>query len=153
MNFTVREAQPPDQHSIVKAQLAMAMESEELKLNESTLAKGVEAVFSDPTKGQYWIAETDSNEIAGCLLCVPEWSDWRNATVLWIHSVYTWPTFRKQGVYKKLYSHLKAKVEGDSKYAGLRLYVEKQNLSAETVYQKLGMSSEHYNLYEWLKPS
>ena len=42
-------------------------------------------------------------------------------------------------------------VRESDQYAGLRLYVDKTNLRAIDVYQKLGMSDEHYHLYEWLK--
>ena len=34
---------------------------------------------------------------------------------------------------------------------GLRLYVEKRNTVAQRVYQGLGMKSDHYDLFEWLK--
>ena len=34
---------------------------------------------------------------------------------------------------------------------GLRLYVEKKNQPAQKVYRKLGMSDEHYHLFEWMK--
>ena len=42
-------------------------------------------------------------------------------------------------------------VRNSDKYAGLRLYVDKTNTSAQEVYTRLGMSKEHYELYEWLK--
>ena len=35
--------------------------------------------------------------------------------------------------------------------AGLRLYVEKANHAAHQVYRAMGMSPDHYDLYEWLK--
>jgi GNAT superfamily N-acetyltransferase len=139
-----------DIDTLAELQVTMAWETEEFKLDPPTVHLGVQAVIDDPSKGRYWIAEIDG-EVAGCLLTVPEWSDWRNSTVLWIHSVYTWPQHRKKGVYKALYLFLKEKVQNDSAYAGLRLYVEKKNHIAQSVYSKLGMSEDHYSLYEWLK--
>jgi GNAT superfamily N-acetyltransferase len=135
---------------IADFQVKMAWETEELKLNSTTVGKGVSAVFDDPAKGKYWLAEKQG-EVIGCLLTVPEWSDWRNGTVLWIHSVYVKPENRKSGVYKKLYQHLKQMVEEASDLRGLRLYVDKSNMNAQKVYETLGMSGEHYHLYEWLK--
>lgn len=135
---------------IADFQVKMAWETEELKLNSTTVGKGVTAVFDDPAKGKYWLAEKQG-EVIGCLLTVPEWSDWRNGTVLWIHSVYVKPENRKSGVYKKLYQHLKQMVEEASDLRGLRLYVDKSNMNAQKVYETLGMSGEHYHLYEWLK--
>jgi GNAT superfamily N-acetyltransferase len=131
-------------------QVQMAWETEKLKLDPPTVLKGVSAVFDDPAKGKYWIAESEGR-VVGCLLTIPEWSDWRNGTVLWIHSVYVQPDFRKFGVFKALYSHLKHLVESSSDLRGLRLYVDKTNLNAQKVYEALGMSGEHYHLFEWLK--
>ena len=34
---------------------------------------------------------------------------------------------------------------------GLRLYVDKRNQAAARVYEKLGMTREHYDLFEWLE--
>lgn len=135
---------------IANFQIRMALETENLTLDPDTVEKGVSAVFDDPSKGKYWVAESQG-EVVGCLLTVPEWSDWRNGTVLWIHSVYVLPSHRKHGVFKKLYQHLKNTVESSSDLRGLRLYVDKSNVVAQRVYESLGMSGEHYHLFEWLK--
>jgi ribosomal protein S18 acetylase RimI-like enzyme len=135
---------------IAEYQIKMAAETENMKLDPPTVELGVSAVFDDPSKGKYWLAEVNG-QVVGCLLTVPEWSDWRNGTVLWIHSVYVHPDFRKHGVYRKLYSHLKEMVETSRELRGLRLYVDKTNEKAQKVYEALGMSGEHYHLYEWLK--
>lgn len=150
MKITVRLGQKSDLPQIVAAQKSMAMESEGLALDQNTLEKGVLGIFEKPQRGNYWIAEVDS-KMAGMLLVVPEWSDWRNRDIWWIHSVYTWPEFRGQGVYKALYSSLKEKVLASDDLGGLRLYVETENLAAQKVYKKLGMRDDHYFMYEWLK--
>ncbi len=82
---------------------------------------------------------------------VPEWSDWRNGTVWWIHSVYVEPSLRGRGTYSGLYRHVQALVTQDESLRGLRLYVDRRNASAQKVYSKLGMSDEHYQLFEWMK--
>lgn len=139
-----------DIDTIAEFQIKMAWETESMKLDSPTVHLGVSAVFDDPSKGKYWVAEQDGKVIA-CLLTVPEWSDWRNGTVLWIHSVYVEAAFRKHGVYKKLYDHLKNMVQTSKDLRGLRLYVDKTNLVAQKVYEALGMSGEHYHLFEWMK--
>jgi ribosomal protein S18 acetylase RimI-like enzyme len=139
-----------DIDTIADFQVRMALETENLKLDPPTVLKGVAAVMDDPSKGKYWLAEM-GGEVVGCLLTVPEWSDWRNGTVLWIHSVFVIPKARKMGVYKSLYSHLKVMVQNSNDLRGLRLYVDKTNLNAQKVYESLGMSGEHYHLFEWLK--
>ena len=138
-----------DIDQLAQLQVTMAMETEEFKLDLETVKKGVQAVIDDPSKGRYWVMEIEG-EIAGCLLTVPEWSDWRNGTVIWIHSVYTLPQYRGQGVYKKLYEHIQTQVKNDSSFKGIRLYVDKRNKSAQEVYEKLGMNGEHYTLFEWM---
>lgn len=150
MDILIRPGLLFDIQVIADSQIAMALETENLNLDPETVFLGVSAVMDDPTKGKYWLAEV-GGQVVGCLLTVPEWSDWRNGTVLWIHSVYVHPDFRQSGVYKKLYGHLKTMVETSSDLRGLRLYVDKTNAKAQKVYESLGMSGEHYHLFEWLK--
>lgn len=150
MSIKIRPGLLFDIDVIADFQLKMAMETENLALDPDTVNKGVSAVFDDPSKGKYWLAEMNG-EVVGCLLTVPEWSDWRNGTVLWIHSVYVRSDVRNKGIYRELYQHLRGMVETSSDLRGLRLYVEKSNHNAQKVYETLGMSGEHYHLYEWLK--
>jgi GNAT superfamily N-acetyltransferase len=147
----VREARRADSGTIVGFQIRMAEESEGLTLDPQTVASGVAAVFDDPAKGRYYVAEADGRVVAS-LLTIPEWSDWRNATVLWIHSLYVVPDARRRGVFRRLYGELKRMVEEREDLAGLRLYVDKTNRAAHEVYRAMGMTCEHYDLYEWLKP-
>lgn len=150
MSISIRPGLLFDIPVIADYQVRMAWETENMKLDPPTVEKGVAAVFDDPSKGKYWLAELNG-KVVGCLLTVPEWSDWRNGTVLWIHSVFVPPEFRKLGVYKQLYSHLKEMVQTSKDLRGLRLYVDKSNKRAQEVYESLGMSGEHYHLYEWMK--
>ena len=128
----------------------MVRETENLTLDESTVTTGVRTVLDEPARGGYWVAELDG-QLVGCLLTLPEWSDWRNGTVLWIHSVYVRPEFRRRGVFRALYQHVARIVEGDASLKGLRLYVDQRNTAARKTYEALGMDGEHYQLYEWLK--
>jgi len=146
----IRKAKSGDLERIVELQLQMAQETEGLRLNKKIVARGVRAVFRKPVYGTYWVAE-EKGRILGVLLAIPEWSDWRNGTVLWIHSLYVIAEVRRHGIFKKLYLNLKKQVEQSPKLVGLRLYVDKQNKSAQKIYEKLGMSKDHYEMYEWLK--
>jgi GNAT superfamily N-acetyltransferase len=137
---------------IANWQVAMALESEGMQLDLPTVQSGVTRVFDDPSTGYYLVAA--KNEVAvGCCLVLREWSDWRNGTVLWIHSVYTHPDYRRHGVFASIYAYLKKKVAETSTLRGLRLYVDKANEPAMTAYKNLGMTAEHYHLYEWMKES
>ena len=146
----VRIANKDDIPAIVKFQLAMAAETENIELDKKTVTKGVSAVIDDPSKGRYYLAEK-KGKIIGSLLTTFEWSDWRNGTVLWIQSVYILPEFRRKGVYSNMYKHIKNMVLKDEKLNGIRLYADKDNNIAHTTYLKLGMTPDHYITFEWLK--
>lgn len=149
-DLEIRSALPADAPAIADFQLRMARETEDLDLDRDTVTRGVEAVFADPAKGAYWIAER-AGRIVGCLLTTYEWSDWRNGTVLWIQSLYVPPEERGRSVYRALYDHLKRRVELDPGLKGIRLYVDRRNALAQQVYARLGMTREHYDLFEWMK--
>ena len=150
MDIQIRTASPEEAKIIRDFQLEMALETEHLRLDPETVEKGVQAVFNDPSKGQYWVASI-SDVIVGSMLMTPEWSDWRNATVLWFQSVYVMPKFRRGGIFRQMYNHLKEHVEKSTDIGGLRLYVDKDNKSAQATYESLGMNGNHYRFYEWMK--
>lgn len=146
----IREATPKDIPSLLDFQLKMALETENITLEISALTLGVQRMFKDSTKGRYYVAE-DNDEVIGCLMTTYEWSDWRNGTILWIQSVYVDKPHRGKGVYKELYNFIKKMVEEDPDMTGIRLYVDKTNLTAQNVYKKLGMNGDHYATFEWMK--
>ncbi len=146
----IRPACAADIDTIVQFQLAMAQETEGVKLDPPTVRLGVRGVFDVPSRGAYIIAECEG-QVAGGLLTIPEWSDWRNGMVIWIHSVYIRPEFRRRGVFAALYEHLKKMVLSDVTLCCLRLYVDKRNQCAQRTYEALGMDGEHYQMYEWMK--
>lgn len=150
MTISIHSALQDEKSHIVDFQLKMAWETESMHLDRATVEQGVEAVFNDPSKGYYLLAKSGDQTIASMLL-TPEWSDWRNKTFLWIQSLYVVPAFRKRGVFKKLYDHIKIVVQNSPEYAGLKLYVDHDNLPAQLVYKRVGMDDSHYKLYEWNK--
>jgi len=145
--ISVRSARRKDIPSIVKFNLAMARETEDLELDEATLYKGVQAVFGHPEKGFYLMCNIDDEPVA-CLMVTREWSDWRNGTFYWIQSVYVAEKYRRQGVYRELYQYLKKHLSNKSGVAGLRLYVEKNNHPAQITYANLGMQKTDYHIFE-----
>ena len=142
-------ATPDDAGMIEQFQLAMAEETEQLKLDPDVVHHGVGAVFKNPALGCYYVAEREG-KVIGSLLTTYEWSDWRNCNVWWLQSVYVVPEFRRKGVFKKMYSYIRHLAE-EQDIAGLRLYVETRNSTAQKTYEALGMSSGHYSFYEWMR--
>jgi len=147
--ITIRKATPEDASQIIDFQQKMAWETEKMHLMAETISKGVNAVFSDTSRGQYWVAE-DNNIVIASLLITYEWSDWRNANVWWFQSVYVLPENRRTGIFRSMYQHIKNEAEKEN-IAGLRLYVETNNITAQNTYENLGMKSLHYKMYEWMK--
>lgn len=144
--MNIRKATIRDVETIVGFNAAMARESENLELPAERLRAGVEGIFKNPARGQYWICEIDG-EPAGQLMITFEWSDWRNADFWWIQSVYTDPKYRNRGVYRSLHERVvdEARRRGS---CGVRLYVEKHNSNARAVYQHLGMAVAPYEMLE-----
>lgn len=146
----VRKATTSDIVSIVDFQLKMADETEGVQLEEPTVFKGVLAVVEDNSKGQYYVTEING-KVVSSLLTTFEWSDWRNGTILWIQSVYVLKEYRRKGIYRNMYSHIKTLVLENEKLNGIRLYADKSNTTAHKTYQELGMNHDHYITFEWLK--
>lgn len=146
LDLTITRGKASDIDAIVRFQADMAMESEGTMLDMDRLTLGVTSAINDEQKGIYLVARANDTPI-GSLMLTREWSDWNNQWYWWIQSVYVMPEYRKKGVYKALYATLKdmARENGVSQ---IRLYADRSNLSAQQVYQRLGMTESHYLMFE-----
>lgn len=142
----IRPATQQDLQALIDNNQAMAWETEQRRLDDDTLSKGVAALLTDRHKGFYLIAEL-GGAVAGSLMITSEWSDWRNGEMWWFQSVYVRPDFRSQGVFKSLFQAVAA-LARENGVRELRLYVERDNLRAQKVYQALGMVHSHYDMWE-----
>jgi len=145
--INVRPAMPEDAEFLVHGNAEMALETEQLSLDLDRLRDGVHAVFDQPSRGRYFIAELDGRR-AGQLLITYEWSDWRNGAFWWIQSVHVEQQFRRQGVFRTLYRQLEAQARATPGVCGLRLYVEDHNRRAQNTYESVGMRRSVYQLFE-----
>ena len=143
----IRDATQADLPFIVAANAALASETEGQTLDGALLGPGVQAVLADPRLGRYYIAEVDGLAV-GQLMTTYEWSDWRNGLFLWIQSVYVQPAHRSGGVFRALFAHLEALARRDSRFCGIRLYVDRGNEPAQGVYARLGMHRSNYGIME-----
>ncbi|PSR00686.1 MAG: GNAT family N-acetyltransferase [Bacteroidetes bacterium QS_9_68_14] len=147
----VRRAERGDLGVLVRFARAMARETEDKALAPATVRAGIRAALNEPARGTYFVAESgaeDDEEAAGALMVTREWSDWRNAFFWWIQSVYVPPAWRRQGVYRRLYEHVRCRAQSEDDVCGLRLYVERENAAARAAYEALGMRETHYRMYE-----
>lgn len=143
----IRTGQQSDLAALVQFNQAMALETENLSLDEALLTKGVNTLLLEPEKGCYLVAELDG-EIVGSLMVTFEWSDWRAMNYYWIQSVYIRPENRRQGIYGKLYQQVKTIAAENGGAASFRLYVEQENTKAQQTYKALGMEQSYYLMYE-----
>ncbi len=130
--YTIRRATIADAAVLASHNQAMALETENLTLNRETIHQGVHAILSDDSKGRYYVVVEDadgSNKPVAQLMITYEWSDWRNANVWWIQSVYVEPTHRRKGLFRVLYRHTRQAAAQEGA-AGLRLYADDDNSSA-----------------------
>jgi len=146
-SLTIRSATESDAETIARFNRQMAEETEEKPLDLETVRTGVQAVFDDPGRGFYLVAER-AGEVVGALLITFEWSDWRNGRFWWIQSVYVQPDARRRGVYTALHRAVRRRARKTENVCGLRLYVERSNATARETYEALGMTETSYRMYE-----
>ncbi|HEX2973932.1 MAG TPA: GNAT family N-acetyltransferase [Tepidisphaeraceae bacterium] len=146
MDLLIRMARLEDAAALVDFNARMALETEKLTLDRATLQAGVRTALTDPAKGRYFVAEVD-RRVIGQLLITHEWSDWRNADLWWIQSVYVHPDYRRRGVFRSLYRYVED-LARRSGVALLRLYVYESNDIGQATYRGLGMRLSHYRVME-----
>lgn len=142
----VRAAGVEDLEALVGGNLALAEETERVRLDMNTLRQGIRALLESRAPGRYWVAELDGR-VVGQLLITFEWSDWRNRMVWWIQSVYVAPDSRGHGVFRTLYDAARREARAAGA-GGLRLYVDTTNHRAQAIYSALGMNGDHYRVFE-----
>ena len=141
--LVIRTATLGDLDTIVDFNARLADESEGILLDRATLREGVREVLSQAARGSYYVACGDGG-IVGQMMHTREWSDWRNGDIWWIQSVYVHPDHRRRGVCRALHAHLKGLAAADPGVVGLRLYVERENATAQATYARLGMQGAGY---------
>jgi len=145
-DITVRAATRDDVEILAQFNRHLAEETEDKTLDPTTVRNGVEAVFDDPARGFYLVAERQGR-IAGSLMVTSEWSDWRNGAFWWLQSVYVRLDDRRRGVYGALHRAVRRRARADEEVCGLRLYVERGNEDAQATYDALGMIEAPYRMY------
>jgi ribosomal protein S18 acetylase RimI-like enzyme len=154
--YRIRAAEPADAALLSRWAHAMAMETEHRRLDASIVDAGVAAGIADASKARYFIAMQDApvagretiGSAIGTLMLTREWSDWRNGDWWWIQSVYVDPAHRRQGVFAALYRHVERLARATPGVIGLRLYVERDNIRAQSTYASLGMVDAGYRIFE-----
>ena len=145
-NYEIAVGSVADIATIAQFQVDMALESEGTTLDAEQVLQGVTAAMNDSNRGRYFVARI-GGQVIGSLMITREWSDWHNGWYWWVQSVYVVPEHRGKGVFRAIYAKVKelAAAEG---VAQIRLYADRNNISAHKVYEKVGMEQCHYLMYE-----
>ncbi len=147
MSITIRPATMADAPIIAEFNRKIAWETEHKRLDDAKLVPGVEAIFADPGKGFYLVAES-AGEVVGQLMITFEWSDWRNGWFWWVQSVYVRSDSRRVGIFRQLFQEAErlGQVKGD--VVGFRLYVERDNSRGQETYRSLGMEEIPFKMFQ-----
>jgi GNAT superfamily N-acetyltransferase len=159
MTIQILNAHQSHTETIAKFNQSMAIETENKTLDWDLILPGVQRLLDEPASGFYLVAVdkvgidqeqagNDASAVVACLGVTYEWSDWRNALFWWIQSVYVLPSHRGQGVFSQLYATVKERALEQTDVCGIRLYVEKDNATAQRTYERLGMIETEYRLLE-----
>jgi ribosomal protein S18 acetylase RimI-like enzyme len=145
--FVYRSAQPSDVGRMAEMNCRLARETEGKELDEVMVLAGVRRGLELAPEVRYFVAESHSG-IVGQVMITREWSDWRNGWMVWLQSVYVDADYRGRGIFRRLLNHAveAARAEGD--VVCIRLYVEHENQSAQSVYRRLGFDSAGYEVLE-----
>ena len=145
-DICIREAHTDDLSILVENNLALAKETESLNLDKDVLRKGIEQALSRE-ECHYFVAVI-SGKVVGQTMITYEWSDWRNGVIWWIQSVYVFPEYRKQGVFRTIFKHIENLARADPQVKALRLYVMQNNNTRQRTYHNLGMNDSGYFVFE-----
>lgn len=149
--IVIRSAHQGDVNTIVQFNAAMALETEQRRLDSARLREGTQTFLGSSHYGFYILAEWhdgNSRKPIGQLMITYEWSDWRNGVFWWIQSVYVVPDRRGVGVFRAMYDHILVTARSAPRVCGIRLYVARDNLRAQTVYQRVGLTPSVYLVFE-----
>ena len=147
-SVVVRDATPDDVDHIVDFNYRLAAESESKILDREVLTRGVHRGFSRPELCRYFIAEVNG-EPAGMTMLTYELTDWRDGVIWWLQSVFVRPRYRRYGVFRAIYDHIKALALAGPETRALALYVKRYNQRAVDTYKALGMTDGDYYVLEY----
>lgn len=147
LSIRVRDAVPDDWPVIAEFNCRLARETEDKRLDRATIERGVKLALAKPEYCRYFIAEVD-HHVAGQTMITYEWTDWRAGVLWWIQSVYVAAEYRRQGVFRALFEHIRRQAQASPDVRGLRLYVEEHNTTAQATYRQMGLGPSGHLLYE-----
>ena len=145
--LSIRPATPADARTVAEFNTRLALETEGKRLDPDVALRGARLGLQKPECCRYFLAEHEGR-LVGQAMITFEWSDWRAGMFWWFQSVYVHPDYRRVGVFRRLFSHIRGLAEQTPQTCGLRLYVEQHNRPAIETYVRLGLSPSGHAVYE-----
>jgi len=143
----VRQAQTEDLEFLVENNRQLALETESKELDRNFLRQGVQWALAHTDSCIYFVAEIEGKPVGQTMITF-EWSDLRDGWIWWLQSVYVLPNYRNRGIFRMMFKHIKSSAHKGKNVRGLKLYIKGTNFSGISVYDKLGMISAGYMVYE-----
>ena len=128
----------------------LAFDTEGKTLDRPIVKTAIERCISNPKLGCYLLAwdQNDPEKTSiGTTMLTYEMSVPQGGLIHMIQSVYVNAEHRCKGVFRKLYTHVRERAQADPLVKCVRLYVELENFTAQSVYERLGM--EKMDTYEF----
>ena len=148
-HYQFRQATPNDIPSLVDFNCSLARETEDQVLDRQLVERGVARAFEQGDEATYFVAvPSGESQPIGALMLTREWSDWRDGWLVWLQSVYVSENHRGMGVFSALLEHATQEVRKNPDVHGLRLYMENDNVRAQSVYLKNGFVDPNYRVLE-----
>ena len=142
MDIRIRICGLSDVEPLVYYALKLAFDTEDKTLDKDLVTLGVTNLIKAPKLGTYYLAEVKQGETwkhIGTTMVSFEMQPRLGGLIHMIQSVYVDAEYRGKGVFRKLYEKCCEVAKEDPKTLGVRLYVDHDNFTAMTVYEKLGM--------------
>jgi GNAT superfamily N-acetyltransferase len=145
--YIIEPAGIGDIEEIARFQEGIVEETEPHPIDLTPLRDGIRHVLENPSAGFYLVARTEEGVPAGCLMIQREWSDWRNAPIWWVHSVYVAREHRRRGVFHAMLACAESLAAREGA-VGFRLLFDRGNAPAHSTYLKAGFTRCHYDVLE-----
>ena len=136
----VRLATLDEAEILADMNVKMAFETENKKLDKKVTLQATIEVMKNPKLGYYLIAFDKKNKPIGTTGITYEVSPAFGGIIHWIQSVYVVPEARNKGCFRALYNYVVEAAKKDKEVKCVRLYADQDNLQAQAVYEKLGMT-------------
>ena len=149
-DIRVRLATMDDVDVLVEFGAKLAFDTEDKVLDKAIVKTAVERVMKNPKLGCYFLAWDENDperKSIGTTMLTYEMNCALGGLIHMIQSVYVNAEARRKGVFRALYSHVVKTAKADPLVKCVRLYVELENMTAQAVYEKLGM--EKMDTYEF----